>query len=150
MLIHEGDDDDGLETIYFQYGRYLLISSSRTPAVPANLQGIWNKELRPPWSSNYTTNVNLEMNYWPAEITALPEMCEPLIGLIKNLSVTGREVAYNFYRARGWALHHNTDIWALANPVGDTGKGDPKWANWAMGGDWLCRHLWDHYHFHRR
>jgi alpha-L-fucosidase 2 len=142
-----GGDDDGLEIIYFQYGRYLLISSSRTPAVPANLQGIWNKELRPPWSSNYTTNVNLEMNYWPAEITALPEMCEPLIGLIKNLSVTGREVAYNFYRARGWALHHNTDIWALANPVGDTGKGDPKWANWAMGGDWLCRHLWDHYIF---
>ncbi len=142
-----GGQDDGLETIYFQYGRYLLISSSRTPAVPANLQGIWNRELRPPWSSNYTTNVNLEMNYWPAEITALPEMCDPLIGLIRNLSVTGREVAYNFYRARGWTLHHNTDIWALANPVGDIGKGDPKWANWALGGDWLCRHLWDHYLF---
>ena len=142
-----GAKDFSLEALYFQYGRYLLISSSRTPGVPANLQGIWNKELRAPWSANYTTNINVEMNYWPAELTNLSEMSEPLIDLIRNLSVTGKEVAKDFYHARGWVVHHNSDIWALANPVGDTGKGDPRWACWAMGADWLSRHLWDHYAF---
>lgn len=140
-----GGKDPGLEALYFQYGRYLLISSSRTPSVPANLQGIWNKELRAPWSSNYTSNINVQMNYWPVEAANLPEMHGPLFGLIKNLSATGADVAKEFYKAQGWVTHHNTDIWGLANPVGDVGKGDPKWANWQMGGAWLCRHLWEHY-----
>ena len=144
---NKGGEDPGLEALYFQYGRYLLISSSRTPDVPANLQGIWNKELRAPWSSNYTTNINVQMNYWPAEAANLSEMTEPLFGLIKNLSVTGKRTAKEFYNANGWVTHHNADIWALSNPVGDIGKGDPKWANWAMGANWLSRHLWDHYLF---
>ncbi|HZI54819.1 MAG TPA: glycoside hydrolase N-terminal domain-containing protein, partial [Chitinophagaceae bacterium] len=142
-----GAEDPDLEILYFQYGRYLLISSSRTAAVPANLQGIWNKELRPPWSSNYTTNINLQMNYWPAEAGNLSEMVHPLVGLIKNLSVTGKRTAKEFYNMNGWVTHHNADIWALSNPVGDLGKGDPKWANWAMGANWLSRHLWEHYLF---
>lgn len=137
--------DPGLEALYFQYGRYLLISSSRLAGVPANLQGIWNKELRPPWSSNYTSNINLQMNYWLAEDCNLSEFHRPLLDFIADLSATGKEVATSFYHAKGWVTHHNTDIWAMANPVGDFGKGDPKWANWAMGGDWLTRHLWEHY-----
>lgn len=137
--------DAGLEALYFHYGRYLLISSSRTKDVPANLQGIWNKELRAPWSSNYTTNINVQMNYWPAEAANLAEMTAPLFGLIKNLSVTGKRTAKEFYNANGWVTHHNADIWALSNPVGDIGKGDPKWANWSMGANWLTRHLWEHY-----
>ena len=144
-----GGVDPGLESLYFQYGRYLLISSSRTENVPANLQGIWNKELRPPWSSNYTTNINVQMNYWPAEVANLSEFHQPLFGLLKNLSVTGAVTAKEFYGMRGWATHHNSDIWAISNPVGDLGKGDPKWANWALGSQWLCRHLWDHYLFTR-
>ncbi len=144
-LYSKGGVDPGLETLYFQYGRYLLISSSRTANVPSNLQGIWNKELRPPWSSNYTTNINLQMNYWPAEAGNLTELVEPLIGLIKNISVTGHKTALEFYNANGWVTHHNSDIWALSNPVGDLGKGDPKWANWPMGANWLSRHLWEHY-----
>ncbi len=144
-LYSKGGEDPGLESLYFQYGRYLLISSSRTANVPANLQGIWNKELRPPWSSNYTTNINLQMNYWPAEAGNLTEMVEPLVGLIKNISVTARISAKEFYNANGWVAHHNSDIWAMSNPVGDLGKGDPKWANWPMGANWLCRHLWEHY-----
>lgn len=142
-----GGDDDGLESLYFQYGRYLLISSSRTSEAPANLQGIWNKEIQPPWSSNYTTNINAQMNYWPAEPTNLSELTLPLINLIKHLSVTGTKTAQDFYGLNGWVVHHNSDIWALSNPVGDLGKGDPKWANWAMGANWLCRHLWEHYLF---
>lgn len=137
--------DPGLEALYFQYGRYLLISSSRTKGVPANLQGIWNKELRAPWSSNYTSNINVQMNYWMAEDCNLSEMHAPLFQLIKGLSETGSEVAKSFYHAQGWVTHHNTDLWAMANPVGDFGKGEPKWANWPMGGDWLTRHLWEHY-----
>jgi len=142
-----GGDDDGLESLYFHYGRYLLISSSRTPDAPANLQGIWNKEIQPPWSSNYTTNINAQMNYWPAEPANLSELTSPLINLIKHLSVTGTKTAEQFYGLNGWVVHHNSDIWALSNPVGDKGKGDPKWANWAMGANWLCRHLWEHYLF---
>ena len=147
-LYREGKADPALETLYFQYGRYLLISSSRTPQAPANLQGIWNKELRAPWSSNYTTNINVQMNYWPVENTNLTEMSQPLIDLLKNLSVTGKTTAKEFYNIRnGWVVNHNSDIWALSNPVGDTGQGDPKWANWAMGANWLSRHLWEHYLF---
>jgi alpha-L-fucosidase 2 len=141
----KGDEDPALEALYFQFGRYLLISSSRTPGVPANLQGIWNKELRAPWSSNYTTNINVEMNYWLAEECNLSEMHEPLFGLIKALSINGRKAARDFYGDSGWVTHHNTDIWAMATPVGDLGKGEPKWANWPMGGAWLVRHLWEHY-----
>lgn len=138
--------DSNLEALYFQYGRYLLIAASRTPGVPANLQGIWNKEMRPPWSSNYTTNINLQMNYWPVESTNLSELHRPLLGLLKNISVTGRQTAQEFYGIRrGWVVNHNSDIWALSNPVGDTGRGDPKWASWAMGAAWLTRHLWEHY-----
>lgn len=142
-----GAKDPGLEALYFQYGRYLLISSSRTPGVPANLQGIWNKELRAPWSSNYTININTQMNYWLAEVCNLSEMQQPLFGLIRALSVTGQAAARQFYAAGGWVAHHNSDIWALANPVGDKGKGEPKWANWPMGGAWLVRHLWEHYQY---
>lgn len=143
----EGAKDPALETLYFQYGRYLLIASSRTPAVPANLQGIWNKEMMPPWSANYTTNINVQMNYWPAEVVNLSEMHRPFLEFIKNAAVTGAVTAKEFYHARGWAVHHNSDIWALSNPVGDIGNGDPKWANWTMGSPWLAQHLWMHYQF---
>ena len=145
----EGGKDSKLEALFFQYGRYLLISSSRTKDAPANLQGIWNKELRAPWSSNYTTNINVQMNYWPVETGNLSEMFSPLNDLIKNLSHTGAETAKSFYHARGWVVHHNSDIWATSNPVGDLGKGDPMWANWYMGANWLSRHLWEHYQFTR-
>jgi alpha-L-fucosidase 2 len=141
----KGESDPGLEALYFQYGRYLLMSSSRTPGVPANLQGIWNSELRAPWSSNYTTNINVQMNYWLAEECNLTEMTQPLNEWIEALPVTGRKAAAEFYGAKGWVVHHNSDIWALATPVGDKGRGEPKWANWPMGGAWVVRHLWEHY-----
>jgi len=140
-----GSIDPGYETLYFQYGRYLLISSSRPGGVAANLQGIWNNELRPPWSSNYTININTEMNYWPAEVTNLSEMHQPVFSLIKGLSVTGSVTAQQFYNMHGWVAHHNTDIWAASNAVGDKGHGDPMWANWTMGGNWMCKDLWEHY-----
>jgi len=143
----EGAADPYLEALYFQFGRYLLISSSRTPGVPANLQGIWNPHMRPPWSSNYTTNINVEMNYWPAEVTNLSEMHEPLLGFIENLAVTGRVSAETFWGTRGWAVSHNSDIWAMSNPVGDFGEGHPVWANWNMAGVWLSTHLWEHFAF---
>lgn len=144
----KGGNDDGLESLYFQYGRYLLIASSRTRSVPANLQGIWNKEMRPPWSANYTTNINVQMNYWPAEVCNLSELHQPLFNLIDHMSKTGIITARQFYNIQqGWVAHHNSDIWAMSNPVGDKGKGDPKWANWSMGAQWLCRHLWEHYLF---
>lgn len=143
----KGADDDGLESLYFQYARYLLISSSRTNGAPANLQGIWNKEMRPPWSSNYTININTQMNYWPAEAANLGEMHAPVYDLVKALAKTGAVTAQQFYGMGGWVAHHNSDIWALSNPVGDVGNGEPKWANWAMGGNWMCRDLWEHYLF---
>ncbi|HRH50689.1 MAG TPA: glycoside hydrolase family 95 protein [Panacibacter sp.] len=147
LAYSNGAYDPGIETLYFQFGRYLLISSSRPGGVPANLQGLWNKELRAPWSSNFTININTQMNYWPAEVTNLSEMHQPLFKLIKELSVTGTVTAKEFYGMKGWVAHHNTDIWALSNPVGDKGWGDPRWANWAQGGNWLCQHLWEHYSF---
>lgn len=139
--------DPYLETLYFQFGRYLLISSSRPGSPPANLQGIWNNELRAPWSSNYTININTQMNYWPAELTNLSEMHSPLFDFLSDLSVTGKRTAKEFYNASGWVANHNSDIWAVSNPVGDLGTGDPVWANWPMGGAWLTRHLWEHYLF---
>ncbi|MEZ0538130.1 glycoside hydrolase family 95 protein [Fibrella arboris] len=146
----DGAADPALESLYFAFGRYLLISSSRPKtagkfSIPANLQGIWNPMVRPPWSSNFTTNINAEMNYWPAEMTNLSELHTPLLDWIGNMAATGRETTKNFYNMRGWTVHHNSDIWGLSNPVGDKGKGSPSWANWAMGGAWLSQHLWDHY-----
>lgn len=143
----EGAKDPSFETLYFQFSRYLLISCSRPGGTAANLQGIWNKEVRPPWSSNYTTNINAQMNYWPAEAANLSEMQLPFINFIKNAAVTGQVTAKEFYHTRGWAVHHNSDIWALSNPVGDLGHGDPMWANWTMGSPWLSQHLWWHYQF---
>ncbi|MBK5720643.1 glycoside hydrolase family 95 protein [Dysgonomonas sp. Marseille-P4677] len=146
-LYSYGNYDPELEMLFFQYGRYLLISSSRPGGSAANLQGIWNKEFRPPWSSNYTININTEMNYWPAEQGNLSEMHIPLLQFIKNLSKTGAVTANEFYKTRGWVAHHNTDIWGLSNAVGDFGDGDPNWASWFMGGNWLSQHLWEHYSF---
>jgi alpha-L-fucosidase 2 len=144
----EGKEDKNLEILYFQYGRYLLISSSRTPGVPANLQGIWNPYLRPPWSSNYTTNINAEENYWLAENTNLSEMHKPMLTFIKNVAETGKVTAKTFLGVEnGWTACHNSDIWAMSNPVGNFGGGDPVWANWYMGGPWLSTHLWEHYTF---
>lgn len=137
----QGAVDPGLEALYYQFGRYLLISSSRPGGQAANLQGIWNHHLRAPWSSNYTVNINTEMNYWMAESANLSELHEPLLTLTGNVARTGAETAKNFYGLPGWTLHHNTDIWATSNPV----SGSPSWANWPMGGAWLCRHLWEHF-----
>lgn len=139
--------DPYLETLYFQFGRYLLISSSRTPGVPANLQGLWNHYLQPPWSSNYTININAEENYWLAENTNLSEMHQPFLDFIQSLSQTGAITAKTFYNMPGWVAHHNSDIWAMSNPVGDFGKGDPGWANWPMGGVWASSHLWEHFEY---
>ncbi len=143
----EGKTDNGLIALYYQYARYLMISSSRPGSQPANLQGLWNQDIRPPWSSNYTTNINAEMNYWAVEVANLSEMHTPLLDFIGTLSKTGAVTARNYYNARGWTCHHNSDIWGVTNPVGDFGKGDPCWANWPMGGVWLSTHLWEHYLF---
>lgn len=141
-----GQADYGLEQLYFQFGRYLLISCSRPGGIPANLQGIWNPLIRPSWRSNFTTNINLQMNYWPAEVCNLSELTEPLITKIKEMAVNGKNTAANYYHAAGWAVHHNSDIWAQTNPVGE-GNGDPKWANWALGSPWLSQHLYEHFRF---
>lgn len=133
-------NDPALTSLYFQFGRYLLISSSFPGSQPANLQGKWNDKLSPPWDSKYTVNINTEMNYWPAEVTALPEMHQPLFSMLKDLSQTGRESAQQMYHARGWNLHHNTDLWRITGPV-DGGF----YGMWPMGGAWLSQHLWQHY-----
>ncbi|MEM0576640.1 glycoside hydrolase family 95 protein [Flavobacterium polysaccharolyticum] len=144
----DGAEDKSLEILYFNYGRYLLISSSRTLGVPANLQGLWNPYLNPPWNSNYTMNINLEENYWLAENTNLSELHLPLLSFIKNLSVTGKVTAKTFYGVdKGWAAAHNSDIWAMSNPVGQFGKEDPMWACWPLAGAWLSTHIWEHYVF---
>lgn len=141
-----GKADFGLEKLYFDFGRYLLISCSRPGGIAANLQGIWNAQIRPSWRSNFTTNINLQMNYWPAEVCNLSELTEPLITQIKNMAVNGKATAANYYKAAGWAAHHNSDIWAQTNPVGE-GGGDPRWANWSLGSPWLSQHLYEHYLF---
>jgi alpha-L-fucosidase 2 len=143
----KGESDPYLESLYFQFGRYLLISSSRTKGVPANLQGLWNPHIQPPWSSNYTMNINAEENYWLAENTNLSEMHQSFLSFIDNLEKTGRITAKTFYNLPGWTCHHNSDIWAMTNPVGDFGTGSPSWANWPLGGAWASAHLWEHYLF---
>ena len=142
-----GAKDLQLVALFFQYGRYLLIASSRAGTQPANLQGIWNDQTRPPWSSNYTININAQMNYWPAEPTNLAELHEPFIDFIERVAVNGHRTAQVNYNARGWVAHHNSDIWAQSAPVGAYGKGDPVWANWHGGSAWLSQHLWEHYAF---
>jgi alpha-L-fucosidase 2 len=137
-------NDPQLATLYFQFGRYLLISSSRPECQPANLQGIWNESMKPPWESKYTININAEMNYWPAEPTNLPECAEPLISLVMDLAETGARTAKVMYGARGWVCHHNTDIWRASAPVDGASYGF-----WPTGGAWLCKHLWDHYDYSR-
>lgn len=133
-------NDPQLVSLYFQYGRYLLISSSQPGTQPANLQGIWNNNIRPPWDSKYTVNINTEMNYWPAEVTNLSELTEPLFSLINDVSITGQESARRLYGARGWNIHHNTDIWRISGPIDGAYYG-----LWPMGGAWLSQHLWQHY-----
>jgi alpha-L-fucosidase 2 len=142
-----GANDKKLLELLFQFGRYLLIASSRPGTQAANLQGIWNKETRPPWSSNYTLNINAEMNYWLAETCNLSECHGPLLDFIGNLAKAGAETARINYGARGWVAHHNSDIWCHSAPVGDYGSGDPVWASWFMAAPWLCQHLWEHYTF---
>ncbi|MEY8761405.1 glycoside hydrolase family 95 protein [Chryseobacterium tongliaoense] len=132
--------DPDLVALYFQFGRYLLISSSQPGTQPANLQGIWNYQLNPAWDSKYTVNINTEMNYWPAENTNLSEMHEPLFDMIQDLSVTGQESAKEMYHARGWNMHHNTDLWRITGVV-DGGF----YGMWPMGGAWLTQHIWNHY-----
>ena len=145
--IDENVFNPDLEALYFQYGRYLLISCSRTPNVPANLQGLWNESILPPWSCNYTTNINLQENYWPAETAAMPEMHQSLFSFMKELQGSGELTAKAYYGVdKGWCLAHNTDIWAMTCPVGLHG-GDPQWANWNMGGTWVSTHIWEHYTF---
>lgn len=143
--IQEGFDDPGLVALYFQYGRYLLLASSRPGTQPANLQGIWNDMVRPPWSSNYTMNINIEMNYWPAEPCNLAECTEPLVKFVKELAVEGARIARENLGLDGWVCNHNSDLWRTANPItGWTG-----WMWWPMGSGWICRHLWERYAFSR-
>ena len=138
-------DDPYFAALYFRFGRYLLISCSQPGTQPANLQGLWNNSLTPPWCSKYTVNINTEMNYWPSEVTNLGELSNPLFKMIGELSVTGAKAAEEMYGAKGWVTHHNTDIWRIAGPV-DT------WIAcgwWPSGGGWLSTHLWEHYLYTR-
>ncbi len=140
---YQSGKDPNLSALYFQFGRYLLISSSRPGTKAATLQGIWNKDLVPAWSSNYTLNCNAELNYWPANLANLAECHLPLIDLAKDLSVDGARTAKNMYGARGWIAHHNADIWRTTSPVGGTGM----WAIYQVGGAWLSHHIWEQYLF---
>ena len=142
LISFKTDNDQSLVALLYQYGRYLLISSSRPGTQPANLQGIWNDKLAPPWDSKYTININTEMNYWPAEITNLSECTAPLIQMLKDLSVTGQNVAREHYNMGGWVAHHNTDLWRGAAPINNANHGI-----WISGGAWLSEHLWWHYQF---
>jgi alpha-L-fucosidase 2 len=142
--LRRGEADPSLVPLYFQFGRYLLIASSRPGTMPANLQGIWNESMAPPWESKYTININTEMNYWPAEVTNLAELHEPLFDLIEAMRASGRHTARVHYGSRGFVAHHNTDLWADTVPVDKVGSG-----LWPMGAAWLSLHLWDHYDFGR-
>ncbi|MET3897434.1 alpha-L-fucosidase 2 [Devosia sp. UYZn731] len=138
-------DDPALAALYVQYGRYLMISSSRPGTQPTTLQGIWNKETRPPWGSKYTANINLQMNYWLPDPANLPDMMEPVIALVEDLAITGAEMARAHYGASGWVMHHNTDIWRATGPVDGAA-----WGVWPTGGAWLMAQLWDHTRFEGR
>jgi alpha-L-fucosidase 2 len=140
--VRSGKPDVNLEALAFQFGRYLLASSSRDGGQAANLQGIWDEALLPPWGSKYTVNINLQMNYWPAEVCNLTETTPPLFGLIKDLSETGAKTAKDYYNCGGWVLHHNTDLWRGTAPVDAA-----KYGMWPVGGAWLCLHIWEHYLF---
>jgi len=135
-------NDPQLVALYFQFGRYLLISSSQPGGQPTTLQGLWNDQLYPPWDSKYTVNINTEMNYWPSEVTNLSEMNEPFIQMIKEVSETGKKTAKDMYGAQGWVLHHNTDIWRMNGPIDGS-----YWGMWPMGGAWLSQHLWEKYEY---
>lgn len=135
-------NDPQLAALYYQFGRYLLISCSRPGGQPATLQGLWNESVNPPWQSKYTININTEMNYWPAESGNLPECVEPLIAMVQDLTVTGGRTAEKMYGARGWVVHHNTDLWRASAPIDG-----PNWGMWPAGGAWLTLHLWDRYEF---
>ena len=139
-----GASDPALEALYFQFGRYLLIASSRPGSMAANLQGIWNDSLAPSWDSKFTININTEMNYWPAEVTNLSELHEPLFDLVERSREDGRRVAKSIYGAGGFVMHHNTDLWGHASPIDSVRSG-----LWPMGGAWLALHYWDHYDFTR-
>jgi alpha-L-fucosidase 2 len=138
---HNGKDPQ-LAALYFQFARYLLISCSRPGGQAANLQGLWNESMNPPWECKYTININTEMNYWPAEPGNLGECTEPLTAMVKDLSETGARTAQEMYGAGGWVVHHNTDLWRATGPIDG-----PEWGMWPTGGAWLCDHLWDHYEF---
>lgn len=142
LISFKQDNDPSLVSLLYQYGRYLMIASSRVGTQPANLQGIWNHHLSPPWDSKYTININTEMNYWLAEITNLSELTDPLIQMVEDLSVTGQNVAKEHYNLDGWVAHHNTDIWRGAAPINNANHGI-----WVTGGAWLSQHLWWHYQF---
>lgn len=135
-------NDPQLVTLYYQYGRYLLISSSQPGGQPANLQGIWNNKMRPPWDSKYTININAQMNYWPAEKANLAELHEPFLHMVRDLSETGQETARVMYGARGWMAHHNTDIWRATGAIDGA-----LWGMWVAGGGWTSQHLWEHYQY---
>lgn len=135
--------DPSLEALYFHYGRYLLMASSRPGTQPANLQGIWNPHVQPPWNSDYTVNINTEMNYWLAEAGNLSECHEPLFDMLEDLSASGKRTADIHYGCRGWAVNHNVDLWRMSTPTG----GSACWAFWPLGGAWMVRHLWDRYLF---
>lgn len=138
--LNRGLEDPDLIELYFQYGRYLLISSSRPGSLPANLQGIWCDGLTPPWNSDYHTNINLQMNYWPAEVTNLSECHLPLFDFIERLRPNGRKTAKTIYNCNGFVVHHTSDVWFPTSPIGS-----PRWGMWPMGGAWLAQHPWEHY-----
>lgn len=137
-------DDPALAALYFHFARYLMICASRPGGQPANLQGLWNDSLNPPWGSKYTININTQMNYWPAEPTALGECVAPLVDMVRELAITGERTARTMYGARGWVAHHNTDLWRATAPIDGA-----QFGLWPTGGAWLCTHLWDHYDYGR-
>ncbi|MBQ2957403.1 MAG: glycoside hydrolase family 95 protein [Clostridia bacterium] len=148
LYAHEnGGEDLSLYALLFNFGRYLIIAASREGTQPTNLQGIWNDSILPPWNSNYTININTEMNYWPVLMCNLPECNKPLIGLIRDLSMSGKRTAAEYYGAPGFVSHHNTDLWRKSTPVGAGARGSAVFAFWPMSSGWFVRHLWEHYEY---
>ena len=143
VLFKKDKNDNSLITLMYNYGRYLSISSSRPGSQPSTLQGIWNDKISPPWNSNYTVNINTEMNYWPVLMCRMPEVNLPLVEMIKELSISGEKTAAGQYGAKGWVAHHNVDLWRLSTPV----SGNAQWAFWHGSSGWLCRHLFEHFEY---